>query len=473
MSLTLRIFVAYCCIVGLGGILLLNSFVNEIKPSLRQATEDSLIDTANILAEFAAPFLSKNSAETSEFATAVDAFLHRKVEAEIYSIIKRSNELRIYLTDENGMVIYDSAGLALGEDYSRWNDVYLTLRGQYGARSTKADPNDDRSSVMHVAAPIRHNEKIVGVVTVARPNYTSQKFIDNAYRRILTKVALITLLSLAVAMVIAFLLTRSVKKLVNYADQVSHGNNISLPKVYESELASLGNAIENMKVKLEGKAYVEQYVHGLTHELKSPISAIKGASELLGPNVPADMFGQCVNNIETEITRMDAVINRLLELVTVEQQQALKAPGDVELISVTQGLITSKQTEAQHKSLTIELVSPESINIRADALLIRQAIDNLLQNAIDFAQVNSVITVEVELADMVVIRVYNKGPQIPDFALDRIFERFYSLPRPNNNRKSNGLGLCFVKQIAELHAGRVSIKNRTDGVQSSLFIPAN
>ena len=68
----------------------------------------------------------------------------------------------------------DSSGVAVGQDYSRWNDVYLTLRGEYGARSSRSDPDDANSSVMHVGAPIRDNGKLIGVVTVAKPNSSLQ-----------------------------------------------------------------------------------------------------------------------------------------------------------------------------------------------------------------------------------------------------------------------------------------------------------
>ena len=63
----------------------------------------------------------------------------------------------------------------VGKDYSRWNDVYLTLRGRYGARSTRERPERRASSVMHVAAPIRDGDKIVGVLTVAKPNRRSRR----------------------------------------------------------------------------------------------------------------------------------------------------------------------------------------------------------------------------------------------------------------------------------------------------------
>src|SRR5678816_2681829 len=95
----------------------------------------------------------------------------------------------IYVTDARGIVVFDSSGRDVGKDYSRWNDVYLTLRGRYGARSTRADPADDASTVMYVAAPIvdrsSAGERIVGVLTVAKPNRAIAPFIERSQDTIL------------------------------------------------------------------------------------------------------------------------------------------------------------------------------------------------------------------------------------------------------------------------------------------------
>ena len=85
----------------------------------------------------------------------------RDIGANIWGFRKSQAEYRVYVTDAAGTVVFDSAGRDLGRDYSRWNDVLLTLRGQYGARSTRSDPDDDSTSVMHVAAPIRDGRRIV------------------------------------------------------------------------------------------------------------------------------------------------------------------------------------------------------------------------------------------------------------------------------------------------------------------------
>ncbi|ECM9761983.1 two-component system sensor histidine kinase CreC, partial [Salmonella enterica subsp. enterica serovar Typhimurium] len=97
--------------------------------------------------------------------------LHRQpINANIAGINKVRNEYHVYMTDAQGKVVFDSAGNALGQDYSRWNDVWLTLRGQYGARSTRSDPDDDSSSVMYIAAPVMDNGRIIGVLSVGKPN---------------------------------------------------------------------------------------------------------------------------------------------------------------------------------------------------------------------------------------------------------------------------------------------------------------
>ncbi len=104
--------------------------------------------------------------------------------ADIWGLRKDSVTHRIYITDANGIVLLDSSGQDVGRNYSLWNDVYRTLHGSYGARSTAAIPGDERSTVMHVAAPVFDGGRIIGVVTVAKPNYSLQPFIARAERRL-------------------------------------------------------------------------------------------------------------------------------------------------------------------------------------------------------------------------------------------------------------------------------------------------
>ena len=180
MSLNLRIFLAYFLIVGVATYLLLNVFMSELKPGMRQSTEDTLVDMSNLLAEVVSQEFIATPNNLTDFTQEMNSFLQRLHKAKISSIDKEASDIRIYITDAAGIVRYDSTTVDVGKDFSRWNDVYLTLRGQYGARSTKSDPNNELSTVMHVAAPIIHDKRIIGVLTVAKPNFSVQPFIEMA-----------------------------------------------------------------------------------------------------------------------------------------------------------------------------------------------------------------------------------------------------------------------------------------------------
>src|SRR5574343_322716 len=184
MNISHRLLLGYFLIVGLAAWFVLNVFTEEVKPGVRQAMEETLVDTSQLLAELAAQDLRNGELAHGRFAEAFERYRSRAPRATIWGFQKDAVDLRVYVTDAKGIVVYVSANLALGQDYSRWNDVYLTLRGQYGARSTRLDPKDDDSTVMHVAAPIMDNNndgkprQLLGVLTVGKPISTIKPFIE-------------------------------------------------------------------------------------------------------------------------------------------------------------------------------------------------------------------------------------------------------------------------------------------------------
>jgi two-component system sensor histidine kinase CreC len=100
----------------------------------------------------------------------------------------------------------------------------------------------------------------------------------------------------------------------------------------------------------------------------------------------------------------------------------------------------------------------------------------LIQNAIDFSPVGAAICIRVDsdiAGQKAKVTIDDEGAGIPDYALPRLFERFYSLQRPGNGRKSSGLGLCFVREAAALHGGSILVENKPEGhgVRAVLRLP--
>lgn len=482
MKIGLRILLGYFLIVALAALLLGRVFLQEVKPGVRQAMEDTLVDTANLLAEQARDDFLAGRIADGRFAERVRALTDRDLGAEIWGFRKRKVGTRIYVTDVRGIVVFDSAGTDVGQDYSRWNDVYLTLRGRYGARSTRSVPGDDASSVMHVAAPIkvRENgrERIVGVLTVAKPNQTIAPFIARSQEVILRWGIVLLGAALAIGLLAAWWLSRQLGALRRYADAVTAGERIAPPDS-AGEFGDLGRALETMRTRLEGKQYVEQYVHALTHELKSPLAAIRGSAELLESSadaMPEADRTRFVATIRAQSERMAEMIDKLLALAAVEHRQRIEQPQRLDLRALAAEAAERIAPKLALRDLRLEIVEDEAargLQVSGDAFLLRQSLLNLLENAADFAPAGSAIELQLRReGERLAVAVLDRGPGVPDYALDRAFERFYSLPRPEGGSRSSGLGLCFVAEAAALHGGEARLDNRDDGgAVASILLP--
>jgi two-component system sensor histidine kinase CreC len=462
MKIGLRILLGYFLIVGLAAWFLLNVFVEQVKPGVRSTQEDTLVDTAELLAELVAEDVKAGRLEQSAIVRRMSAYAQRRVNVTISGVAKRSLDYRVYITDARGVVLFDSLGRDVGSDYSRWNDVLRTLQGEYGARSTRARPDDDTSTVMHVAAPIMDGTRIIGVLTVAKPNASVQVFVERSQRIILQRGAVLLGLSLLIGIGFAWWLARALRRLMRYIGDVEAGRKALLPALGNNEIGTLGRALEAMRNQLEGKEYVEELMHTLAHELKSPIAAIQGSAELLQEDMPAAERGHFLNNILSQNARQKQLIDKLLALVKVEKQQRLAAPEPVELAALAAQAGADVAARLAARALRLEL-RVQRLTLRGDALLLRQALGNLLDNAIDFAPAGSVIELAGHAAGgQAVLSVRDSGAGIPAYAQERLFERFYSLPRPDGG-KSSGLGLPFVREVMALHQGTVEVGNGAAG----------
>jgi len=473
MKIGLRILLGYFLIVGLAAWFLLNVFVAEVKPGVRSTLEDTLVDTAELLAGVVADGVKDGVLEASPKLDLMRDYARRNIDVNINGVVKRRLDYRIYITDARGIVVYDSEGKDAGKDYSRWNDVYLTLQGKYGARSTRTVEGVDRGTVLYVAAPIRDGDRIIGVLTVAKPLSSIQVFVDRSQRKILQRGTVLLIVSLLIGLAFAWWLARALRLLMHYVSEVEAGRKAVLPSLGDNEIGKLGRALHAMRTRLEGKEYAEQLMHTLAHELKSPIAAIQGSAELLSEEMPPAEFRHFLDNILSQNARQKQLIDKLLALVRVEQQQGLDAAETVDIEALLRQAGADAAGRLQQRGLRLTLtLPPVPPLVRGDALLLRQALGNLLDNAIDFAPQGGEIGAAATVGgDAVNIVITDAGPGIPHYAAERLFERFYSLPRPDGG-KSTGLGLPFVREVAALHGGAVTVGNgEHGGCRAELTLP--
>ena len=465
MKISLKIFLGYFVLVGLAAWFVLTIFVDEVKPGVRQAMEDTLVDTANVLAALATEDVKNSSIQNGNFARGLENYRKNATKANISGIKKLSADYRVYITDAKGIVIFDSANFAVGQDYSQWNDVYLTLRGKYGVRSSPMVAGEEKGdTVMYIAAPIRDDKKIIGSLTVAKANRTLLPFIERAQNKIIRWGALLLVLSLIIGALFTWRFTRKINALREYATKVSKGERATAPTSSNDELSELATAMQIMRNELDGKQYVQENVQHLTHELKSPITAIQGALELISPDMhPADQ-ARFLAQIKTQSSRVQTIIQNMLGLASLEHQQTLQKVAPTNLLELIELQIKHLREKIDALGANIHAACRADVLIKADSFLLGQAIYNLLENALDFSPAYSEIKITVtEESGQTQIAIKDQGAGIPDYALDKIFDKFYSLPRPNTQQKSTGLGLNFVQEVAKLHGGSITLLNHADG----------
>lgn len=466
MRLGLRLFVGVFLIVGIAAFFVMRVFVDEVKPGVRQAMEASLADTAAVLAQLATDDLESGRIADGQFAREVDAAGRRHLGAQVWNFRKDRVDYRIYVTDGRGIVVYDSARRDVGRDYSKWNDVYRTLRGRYGARSSSGESGDVHDTVMHVAAPIRDGAgRIIGVLGVANPNRTTQPFIAASQQEILRKGGVLLLLATMVGVAMTTWLGVGIGRLNAYAKAVSAGERVPPPPVRRDELGDLGRVLEGMRQKLDGKEYVERYVQSLTHEMKGPLAAIRGAAELLQESLPPAEHARFARNVETESARLTQMIDKLLALAAVEQQGWLQNAEPVSIPALVADVAGQLRTTARLHGVDLAIGGVGAgTEVIGDPFLLRQAVHNLVDNAIAFSPAGTCVEISTRSVDSaIVIEVADRGPGIPAYASERVFERFYSLPRPGSGLRSSGLGLPFVAEVATLHRGAVRLLDRDGG----------
>jgi two-component system sensor histidine kinase CreC len=464
-----RIFVGILLAYAVGVGWLMFRLLGDIDPRYRESAEESLVETAHLVATLVEQQSSDGTLQAEPLRPAMRALYSRSFKAIIFGFEKTGVELRVAVVDDTGRVVFDSIGRHEGEDWSQWRDVRRALQGAYGARATPDIAGDPASTVMYVAAPVVLQGRIAGAVSVGKPVASLGDFVAVARRKTMTVGLTSVAAAAGLALILSVWLVRPFGLIADYVRFVRRQRSFSLPRLGRRALGTLGAAYDEMRDALAGRNYVNDYVQTLTHELKSPLSAIRGAAELLHePAMPPADRERFVANIERETRRIEELIERLSELAELEARKRLLNTEPVALQPLLEELVASASARGAPRGISVVLAVREHgwgpPWVEGDAFLLRRAVRNLLDNALDFSPEGGTVRLECESASRgIVLRVTDRGPGIPDYADEKVFEKFYSLARPDTQKKSTGLGLAFVKEIAELHQGRVTLVNGAGG----------
>jgi two-component system phosphate regulon sensor histidine kinase PhoR len=222
-----------------------------------------------------------------------------------------------------------------------------------------------------------------------------------------------------------------------------------------------------------------EFVANVSHELKSPLTSIKGFVETLqsGAIQDQDKVANFLGIISRQTNRLENLVNDLLELSSLESRMIKMDLKETSIQGLIDVVVDMKARQIKDKAIELTVqVDPDLPGIRMDATRIEQVLLNLVDNAIKFSQQGTEITIKASLNnDHLQLDVIDQGMGIPSEHLSRIFERFYRVDRSRNQESGGtGLGLSIVKHIVEAHQGKVAVESVLGkGSRFSVFLPVN
>jgi len=237
------------------------------------------------------------------------------------------------------------------------------------------------------------------------------------------------------------------------------------------EIAPLAAAFDEMMDRLEESFdRLSQFSEDLAHELRTPIANLRGEAEVaLTRGRNAEEYRQVIESSMEEYERLTAMTEKLLFLARADAEQAELKPEELDGRAAIDALWEFYEAYADERGVVFKCGGKGLV--RADAILLRRAVANLIENALRFTPAGKEVTVEV--AEGGVVKVTDTGAGIPPEHLPKLFDRFYQVD-PARREGGTGLGLALVKSIMKLHGGTVAIKSEVGrGTEAILRFPSS
>jgi len=439
-SLHWKIFLLCLASIFLPGVYFAWKVGQSIERSHLRSTEQGMIDTALVVAET----WSHQSLETLPTA--------REILRTVFGDL--SPNLRIVLYGPAGKVLHDTSNAwPVGSDHSQQKEVKLAMKREYGARWERDDYR--RIVVLYSALPVLKNGQVVGIVSVIKTTSDVRKSVIRSFKDLAIPALLALALATLVSYALSTYLTRIITGLARQAERVAAGEpGVRLETWTKSELGDLSRALEKMRLKLEGKQYVEEMALTLSHEIKTPLAAIRGAADILEQTGDEKVRKKFLGNIFAEVDRLSAIVTNFLALSRIESAPA--DPGASASLPGVAGQVAST-FRARARNIVFETAISESpcwIAMPPDQLC--RLMEALLENAFQFTPPGRKVFFSTSDSRLT---VRDEGPGIPAELRLKIFERFFTTVNPLTGRRGTGLGLAIVKSIASRYHARISLES--------------
>ena len=344
-----------------------------------------------------------------------------------------------------------------------------------GSASTQVRVNEKDESIVSVAVPVQRFRAVLGVLLLSTQPGEIDKIVSNERVAILRVFAVAAAVTVVLSILLAGTIAGPVRRLAEAAERVRHGvkSRQEIPDFTErsDEIGHLSGALRDMTNALFNRIEaIESFAADVAHELKNPLTSLRSAVETLPLARNDASRKRLLEVIQHDVRRLDRLISDISDASRLDAELLRAKAEPIDTVKLLSAVTSVFNSVDRKDGVKVKLTTPTGLPSAAlfvnghDSRL-GQVVNNLIDNARSFSPAGGEVRVLLRRTrNDIDIVVEDDGPGVPEHALERIFERFYTdRPEDQGFGQNSGLGLSISRQIVEAHGGKILVENRTDG----------
>jgi two-component system OmpR family sensor kinase len=396
--------------------------------------------------------------------------LGREARSQIAEFSERS-DARILLLDREGRVNTDSSGGRFTGQLFQHREVRTALTTGKTAQGVSKLPED--GWVMYVTVPVMTGKEVTGLVFLSHD-------INDIYeglRRFAWRLSGVTLFVLVLVIILGYFLagkaTASLQEMTKAIRLMGKGYLRQRLRVRGTdEVARLAEAFNEMSQELEkGDEELRAFVANASHELRSPVSAMKTLVEAAMVQIKEGKEREYLEDIDKETDRLTKLLQDLLVLARLEDRTFTWEPARVNLSLCVKLVVESFRTTAKKRKIRLQEEITPDLFVWGQAVLLERLVYNLLDNALKYTNATGRVKVSLsQEGEEFLLKIADTGIGIPAPARELVWQRFFRLDKARSRELGgSGLGLSLVRQIAELHRATLELASE-EGQGTSITV---
>ena len=376
------------------------------------------------------------------------------------------SNLKIYILNPDASILHQASNSEeMSIDSQIKQDMLKVMEGETIKRTTSFS-FEGENNLVYVGMPLTYNEQVSGVIMAFSPITE----VEEIYREVLKVIGIIIVIVILIGTIailrVSVKISEPITEISKYAKKIGKGEDVPDIEIDgNDEITMLAKSFNEMKKEIAVSEQMRrEIVANVSHELRTPLTSIIGFIKgILDGVIPVEEHEKYLSIVYTEANRLKELTKDIVEVAKLESGSISLHKENFKLNELTREVYTEMEELVKEKNLEFILEEKENdIEINADKSRIRQVLINVINNSIKFTEKGYIKIVIDKIQDKASITIEDTGIGIKEDKISYLFDKFFTANDYGNATSGAGLGLNIVKNIIDLHEGKINVESEVN-----------